>query len=93
MKKYALNLVLLVTLTSIALSTLASGSLRCGAKLVEQGMTKTDVVKICGEPNATQKNDTVWIYDRNPSELLKVITFVNGEVEFVDERSRENERD
>ncbi len=56
-------------------------------------MTKTDVVKICGEPSAKQKNDTVWIYDRNVSELLKVVTFVNGEVEFIDEGSRENERD
>jgi len=93
MSNQFLNLVLLLTLTSISFSTLASGSLRCATKLVEQGMTKTDVVKICGEPSATQKNDTVWIYDRNPSELLKVVTFVNGEVEFIDERSRENERD
>ena len=40
MSKCVLNLVLLVTLTSISLSTLASGSLRCGTKLVERGMTK-----------------------------------------------------
>jgi hypothetical protein len=93
MKKSALKLVVLLTLTAMSLPALASGSLRCGTKLVEQGMSKEDVVKICGEPTTKEKYDTVWIYDRNPSEMLKVLTFVNGEVEFIDEHSREIQRD
>ena len=83
----------LITLLSIASATFASGSLRCGTRLVEQGMAKADVVELCGEPAAKEKFDTVWIYDLNPTEMLKVITFVNGEVEFIDTRSRETERD
>ena len=93
MNNRVIHWILLLTLTCWSLPTIASGSLRCGTKLVEQGMKKADVVEICGEPTTTEKYNTVWIYDRNPSELLKVITFVNGEVEFIDERSRENERD
>lgn len=93
MNQLLIRTLLATLLLSVCATTLASGSMRCGTRLVEQGMTKDDVVKICGEPTTTEKYGSVWIYDQKPSEMLKVLTFVNGEVDFIDERSRETERD
>ena len=69
----------------------ANGSLRCGTKLVQRGMDMWKVKALCGEPTATEVHNSVWIYDRDRSELRKVITFVNGTVEFIDEVRKTNE--
>jgi hypothetical protein len=61
----------------------------CGEQLVTQGMTQEQVKAICHEPTSTEKYGTVWVYDQGPDQFLKVITFVNGEVEFINDRSRE----
>jgi hypothetical protein len=51
-------------------------------------MAKDEVRNLCGEPTAIEKDGAVWVYDRHPNELLKVVKFVRGEVEFIDERKR-----
>ncbi len=75
-------------LLCVPLAVNASGLLRCGTKLVQQGMPEREVIRRCGQPQSIEKDGTVWVYDFGPDEFLKVITFVQGEVEFINERPR-----
>jgi hypothetical protein len=68
---------------------LAAGSIRCDHRVVDQGMPADEVRKLCGEPTATEDGGNTWIYDFGPDEQLKVIRFVQGKVEFIDDRSRD----
>lgn len=65
-----------------------AGDMRCGTHLVQQGMSKNEVQRLCGEPDAVEQHGAVWIYDPSPNEMLRVITFVEEEVEFVNEEPR-----
>jgi len=80
----------LLTAGALLFSVSASADeMWCGEQLVTQGMTQEQVKAICHEPTSTEKYGTVWVYDQGPDQFLKVITFVNGEVEFINDRSRE----
>jgi len=79
-----------VALCSLLLASPAlADDMSCGTQLVTQGMTMDEVKAICGEPTAVEQNGSTWVYDQGSSQFLKVIIFVNGEVEFVNDRSRE----
>jgi hypothetical protein len=67
---------------------MAAGSMRCNHRVVDQGMPADEVRKLCGEPTSTEDGGNTWVYDFGPGELLKVIRFVQGNVEFIDERPR-----
>jgi|GEM_PF-3426162 len=84
-----LTLAIGICATLAASVALGSADMRCGTKLITQGMTKDEVLEICDTPTSTEKFGTVWVYDQGDAQFLKVITFVNDEVEFIDDRSRE----
>ncbi len=67
---------------------LGGGDMRCGTHLVEQGMSKKEVERLCGAPDAVEQQGAVWVYDPSPNEMLRVITFVAEEVQFVNEEPR-----
>ena len=67
----------------------AAGSMRCDHRVVDQGMPADEVRRLCGEPTATEDGGNTWIYDFGAGERLKVVRFVQGNVEFIDERSRD----
>jgi hypothetical protein len=79
-------------LTGMALLTcnaIATGSIRCDGRVIDQGMPADEVRKYCGEPAVIEDGGNTWIYDFGSGERLKVIKFVQGNVEFIDERSRD----
>ena len=84
---------LLVGIFSVAIlspsTASATGAMRCGEKLVEQGTTRSEVRQLCGEPTSIEKNGDIWIYDRGPHRLLKIIKFVQDTVEFIDEKQKD----
>lgn len=75
-------------LLAISATTFAD-NMSCGTRLVTQGMSKAAVEEICGEPTSIEQSGTTWVYDQGATQFLKVIIFVNGEVEFINDRSRE----
>lgn len=83
-----LRLVLIFVLIVCSAPGWSMGTLHCGTKLIEPGMDKAQVQELCGEPTGIEGNGGVWLYDRDPSELVKVVRFNGGQVEFIDERPR-----
>jgi hypothetical protein len=67
---------------------LATGTLRCATHVVDQGMSKDEVVAYCGEP-ALRKDDQYWFYDRGSSMLMTRVFFVDDKVQFIDEVRRD----
>jgi len=79
----------LLVLLSVAVPALATTTIRCGSHIIDQGMPADEVRQHCGEPTAIEENGRVWVYDFGSGQLLKVIKFVAGKVEFIDERPRD----
>jgi hypothetical protein len=80
---------LLAGVALLTFDAIAAGSIRCNGRVVDQGMPADEVRKLCGEPATVEDGGNTWIYDFGPVEQLKVIKFVQGNVEFIDERSRD----
>ena len=67
----------------------AAGSMRCNHRVVDQGMPAEEVRQLCGEPTSTEDSGSTWVYDFGSGEQLKVVRFVQGKVEFIDDRPRD----
>jgi hypothetical protein len=89
-RKYLRWAISLVTLAFVlcASEAMAAGSMRCNHRVVDQGMSADEVRKLCGEPATTEDGGNTWIYDFGAGQQLKVVRFVQGNVEFIDERPR-----
>jgi hypothetical protein len=70
-------------------SAFATGSLRCGGQIVDQGMTKNEVIGACGEPTDRKEGDTYWFYDLGSDTLVTRVFFVGDKVEFIDDVARD----
>jgi len=74
---------------ALAIPAFATTTIRCGTHIIDQGMPADEVRQHCGEPTAIEEGGRVWVYDFGSGQLLKVIKFVQGKVEFIDERPRD----
>ena len=81
--------VVILALLLTAESVLATGSLRCGGRLVDQGATKNEVVQLCGPPTARKDNDNYWYYDQGSEDLVTRLFFVGDNLEFIDDVARD----
>ncbi len=76
---------------------LAAGSIRCGARLVSEGMPAAEVLAICGEPDLRDvwgppyglrpgylAPTEEWTYNFGSNQLLRVLRLRNGRVERID---------
>jgi len=68
---------------------LATGSIRCSGRIVEQGMEKDEVIKLCGEPSVKDEANMYWFYDRGDLNLVTRIFFVGDMAEFIDDVPRD----
>lgn len=82
------SLVLAALLSVSSSGALATGTLRCATHVVDQGMSKEQLVAYCGEP-AVKQDDRNWYYDRGSSMMMTRVVFVDGKVEFIDEVRRD----
>ncbi len=78
---FARYLSLCLTLLLFSKISLAS-SMRCGQNVIQQGATKLEVLKHCGEPDMKDQisgyediNTEIWYYDRDPTGFLYILTF------------------
>jgi hypothetical protein len=67
----------------------ADETMRCSSRLVEQGTSKAEVIRLCGEPLVRKQDDTYWYYDREASLNVTRIFFVGDQVEYIDEVPRD----
>ena len=67
----------------------ATGSMRCGGRIVDQGMTKDEVIQLCGAPTVRKEGDSYWFYDGGSEILITRLFFVGDKVEFIDDVSRD----
>jgi hypothetical protein len=74
---------------ALTIPALATTTIRCDSHIIDQGMPADEVRQHCGEPTAIEEGGRVWVYDFGSGQLLKVIKFVQGKVEFIDERPRD----
>ena len=84
------RLAMIVMLTCVGVSPVFADTLRCGSKIVETGMTMTDVKKYCGQPSSTSVEDRdvrsgnrvvgttqfhTWRYNRMSGQNTAVLEF------------------
>ena len=84
-RQYFVVLMLLL----MANSAFSTGSMRCAGVIVDQGMTKDDVMQHCGSPTVRKEGDNYWFYDRGSSTLVTRLFFVGDKVEFIDDVARD----
>lgn len=75
---------------------LASGSLRCGGKIVDEEDLAAELLAACGEPSfrdqfmvqlpsgAYVADVEMWTYDFGPQQLLRLVTLRNGRISSID---------
>ncbi|MDH3977936.1 MAG: DUF2845 domain-containing protein [Gammaproteobacteria bacterium] len=80
------TIITLIALSFASSTALATGSMRCGGKLIDQGASKSELLQRCGEPSL--KKDAYWYYDRGSSIFLTRIFFVDEKIQFIDEVKR-----
>jgi len=80
----------------ISSAALASGSLRCGSRIIDEEDLAAELLAACGEPsfrdqftieipNGARIADTeVWTYDFGPQKLLRLVTLRNGQISNID---------
>ncbi len=74
----------------------ASGSMRCGSRLVSEGMLAAEAQAICGEPDFRDTWPSPapygygalgqieeWVYNRGSSQLLRVLRVRNGRIDRI----------
>ena len=49
-----------VVLLMIAGVAQATGTMRCATHVIDQGMTKAEIIGYCGEPALRKDDDTYW---------------------------------
>ncbi|SFF59900.1 Protein of unknown function [Fontimonas thermophila] len=75
----------------------AAGSMRCGSRLVSEGMFAAEVLAICGEPDFRDvwpppgaygygylAPTEEWTYNRGSSQLLRILRFRNGRLDRIE---------
>ncbi len=72
----------------VATTVFAASGMRCGSKLVEIGDTEYQILRKCGQPSYKEANR--WIYDRGAGSFIKILTFGNGKLLFIDETLSHN---
>lgn len=80
----------------LALPPARAGSLRCGARLVDEGAQAAELLAACGPPalrdrwNYALPNGNVvadielWVYDFGPSQLLRLVKLRKGRITEVE---------
>lgn len=87
--------VLLVASTLLGVAGTAH-AMRCGGRLLDKGLTRAEVRKMCGEPTCIRRpgkiftekggifwpmaTDEEWVYNRGPRQFLRLIKFYQGKV-------------
>ena len=66
-----------------------SDTMRCDGRIVDQGMTKDEVIQLCGAPTVRDEDDHYWFYDFGSGVLVTRVFFVGEEVQFIDGVSRD----
>lgn len=92
----ALAVLLLLCAACVAAPAQASSSIRCGSKLVSEGMLAAEVLAICGEPDFRDvwappgaygygylAPTEEWTYNLGSSQLLRVLRFRNGRLDRI----------
>ena len=77
-----------VVLTTMVSPVFASDKFRCNNHIVEHEMNIDEVRKLCGEPTYVEGNNRIWVYDLGENSYLKVLTFFQNKVQFIEERPR-----
>ncbi len=92
-RPYLLFGILALTLSG---SALASGSMRCGSRIVDEEALAAELLSACGEPsfrdrftvqvpNGAFVADTeIWTYDFGPQQLLRLVTLRNGQISNIE---------
>lgn len=87
---------LVLALAGFTLPALAGPSIRCGSKLVSEGMYSAELLAICGEPSFRDvwmppggivpgyaAPTEEWTYNLGSSQLLRVIRIRNGKIDRI----------
>ena len=98
-----MRLALLATLALVGASPALADTLRCGSKIVETGMTMTEVKKYCGSPSATsvEEHDVrsgnrvvgttefhIWRYNRMSGQDTAVLGFDQDKLKSIKYESK-----
>ncbi|TJY63134.1 DUF2845 domain-containing protein [Sinimarinibacterium sp. CAU 1509] len=88
---------LVLVLLLAPLETQAAGSMRCGSRLVSEGMLAAEVIAACGEPDLRDvwsppgtyspgylPPQEQWTYNFGSSKLLRLLRFSNGRLDRID---------
>ncbi len=88
----------LLVIVALMLAQGAWAGVRCGSKLVDVGDFAAYVLKRCGEPQSRQiisgavgaDSPVVeqWVYDFGTSTPLRVLTFVGGRLQRIEDGPR-----
>lgn len=77
----------LLTLLLIA-TTASADTFYCGETLIEEGMSRGEVVQHCGQPSSGGEDN--WVYDRGPEKFNVEVHFeADGTVGDIQEESQE----
>ncbi len=80
-----LMLAALLAQQALLLPAQASGALRCGTTLVEQGASKSEVIAACGQPTRIDATGATWYYEHAGEMLAKRLRFSGDVLQFVDD--------
>lgn len=62
----------------------------CGTHIIEEGLTKTEVLQRCGAP--ASQYGAHWVYDFGPEKFKVLLHFDgNGEVERIEQELQSND--
>jgi hypothetical protein len=66
--------------------TAQADKLRCEGKIIEPGMSQDEVLKYCGQPDATDNQVRIsWTYNNREGGVNVVVYFyANGDVEAIE---------
>ena len=89
----------LLTVVSLLGVAAPASALRCAGKIIDNGTTKEEVRKYCGEPTCIRRPgtvfvqkagiyvpmaaDTEWVYNFGSGRLLQLIRFYQGKVVYL----------
>jgi hypothetical protein len=80
----------------LALGLIAAGTvsgsdvMRCSTHVIDPGTPRDEVVRHCGQPLAEKDGGLYWFYARHSSMTVTRVFFVDDQVEFIDEVSKDD---
>ena len=88
----------LILMAASVLTQDAWAGIRCGSKLIDVGDFSAYVLRQCGEPQSRQIMSGAvgadsplveqWVYDFGTSKPLRVLTFVGGRLQRIEDGGR-----